>query len=93
MKNSSTQGRWNGTEIAVIGMSGRFPGADNLDEFWTNLQGGVESISFFSEEELIQEGIEPGTVQHPNYIKANSVLNQHDWFDYAFSITHLRRPQ
>lgn len=32
-------------DIAVIGMSGRFPGADNLDEFWENLSNGVSSVT------------------------------------------------
>ena len=31
--------------IAVIGMSGRFPGADDLEEFWRNLEGGVDSVT------------------------------------------------
>jgi amino acid adenylation domain-containing protein len=30
--------------IAIIGMSGRFPGAAGVDEFWHNLRNGVESI-------------------------------------------------
>ena len=29
-------------DIAIIGMSGRFPGANNIDEFWNNLREGVE---------------------------------------------------
>ena len=33
------------TDIAVIGMSGRFPGAADLGEFWRNLRDGVESIT------------------------------------------------
>jgi len=36
-------------EVAVVGMAGRFPGAANLEEFWRNLRGGVESITFFPE--------------------------------------------
>jgi len=39
-----------GFEIAVIGMSGRFPGAGNIEEFWDNLINGREGISFFSDE-------------------------------------------
>ena len=31
-------------EIAIIGMSGRFPGADNLEKYWDNLSNGVSSI-------------------------------------------------
>ena len=38
--------------IAIIGMSGRFPGANNIDEFWRNLRDGKEAIKFFSDEEL-----------------------------------------
>src|SRR5690606_18786503 len=41
-----------GSDIAVIGMSGRFPGAANIDELWDVLQNGKETTSFFSEEEL-----------------------------------------
>src|SRR6185503_14428084 len=33
------------TDIAIIGMSGRFPEADNVHEFWSNLAGGKNSIS------------------------------------------------
>ncbi|MGV2787043.1 hypothetical protein GNF98_15270, partial [Clostridium perfringens] len=68
---SISNGReYNGSEIAVIGMSGRFPGAKNLREYWNNLCSGKESISFFSDEELLEEGIDVKTVTHPNYVKA-----------------------
>ncbi len=33
------------TDIAVIGMSLRFPGAETVDEFWQNLCNGVESTT------------------------------------------------
>ncbi|WP_238553333.1 SDR family NAD(P)-dependent oxidoreductase [Dickeya sp. DW 0440] len=32
-------------DIAVIGLSGRYPGAGDVDAFWANLTGGVDSIS------------------------------------------------
>ncbi len=31
-------------DIAIIGLSCRFPGARNVDEFWDNLLGGVDSV-------------------------------------------------
>jgi acyl transferase domain-containing protein len=31
-------------DIAVIGIAGRFPGADNVEQFWTNLRDGVDSV-------------------------------------------------
>ena len=73
-----------GLEIAVIGMVGRFPGAKNVDEFWQNLKLGVESISFFSEEELTKYGIEENFLQNPNYIKARGILENAEWFDASF---------
>lgn len=33
------------TDIAIIGMSGRFPDASNLDQFWNNLVSGKNSVS------------------------------------------------
>ena len=35
--------------IAVIGMAGRFPGADSVTTFWDNLRRGEESIATLSE--------------------------------------------
>jgi acyl transferase domain-containing protein len=32
-------------DVAVIGMSGRFPGAGSVDQFWENLRDAVESLS------------------------------------------------
>ncbi|MBV8223820.1 MAG: polyketide synthase dehydratase domain-containing protein, partial [Verrucomicrobia bacterium] len=33
------------SEIAVVGMAGRFPGADNLELYWENLKNGIDSIT------------------------------------------------
>jgi len=68
--------------IAILGMSCRFPGAENIDDFWKNLCNGVESISFFSDSEL--DFIDPNLLKHPNYIKAGGVLSQIDKFDADF---------
>lgn len=70
--------------IAIIGLAGRFPGAKSTDELWQNLCAGVESISFFSEEELKAAGVSPGVFNRPNYIRAKPVLAEMDLFDAAF---------
>ena len=70
--------------IAIIGMSGRFPGAKNLDEFWRNLKNGVESISFFSRAELEAAGREPALLNNPDFVNAGSVLNEIELFDASF---------
>jgi amino acid adenylation domain-containing protein len=75
---------YNGLEIAIIGMSGRFPGADDIKAFWENLKGGVESIRQLSDEELLAEGEDKTTISHPDYVKAASFLDNKEYFDSAF---------
>ncbi|MEH0019726.1 MAG: amino acid adenylation domain-containing protein [Desulfobacter sp.] len=71
-------------KIAVIGMSGRFPGAENTDEFWDNLINGVESISFFSGEQMKNEGVSPDVYSLPGYVNAKGYLEETDRFDAEF---------
>ncbi|MEM8677561.1 MAG: SDR family oxidoreductase [Cyanobacteria bacterium P01_G01_bin.67] len=70
--------------IAIIGMAGRFPGAKNIDEFWQNLHDGVESISFFTDDELINMGIDSAMLSNPKYVKAGGVLSDVELFDASF---------
>ena len=70
--------------IAIIGMSGRFPKAHDLDEYWRNLRDGVECISFFSEDELTDVGVDPGALDEPNFVNAGAVLEDLDQFDASF---------
>ncbi len=70
--------------IAVIGMSGRFPGASSLEDFWRHLRDGVESITFFSEEELIAAGNDPELVSQPAYVRARGMLVGVEEFEPAF---------
>ena len=89
-----------GFEIAVIGMLGKFPGAGDIGEFWENLKNGMESISFFSEEELINAGVNPELVKDPNYIKAYGALVEEEiycfdshFFDYYPREAEVLDPQ
>ncbi len=83
-EDTATNTEPTGLEIAVIGMSGRFPGARNIDEFWNNLENGVESISFFSDQELEAEGVDPRIYKQPNYVKAKGIVPDADCFDAFF---------
>ncbi|GAB4460433.1 MAG: hypothetical protein OHK0037_07670 [Elainellaceae cyanobacterium] len=71
-------------DIAVIGLACRFPGAASPAEFWQNLQDGVESITFFSDEEILATGVDPDLVRHPNYVKASPILDDVEQFDADF---------
>jgi len=80
-----TQTSETGLEIAVIGMSGRFPGAGNINQFWNNLIEGKESVSFFGDEELEKAGVPPEIRNHPDYIKCRGgVLDNIEYFDAFF---------
>ena len=70
--------------IAIIGMGVRFPGAADLDTYWRNLREGVESISHFSEQELLAAGVRPDELRDPNYVKARGVLQDAELFDASF---------
>ncbi|HEY0455022.1 MAG TPA: condensation domain-containing protein [Verrucomicrobiae bacterium] len=69
--------------IAIIGLAGRFPKARNVQEFWRNLQNGVEGISFFSEQELDEAGV-IFPKGNSNYVKARALLDDADKFDAEF---------
>jgi phthiocerol/phenolphthiocerol synthesis type-I polyketide synthase E len=71
-------------DIAIIGLSGRFPGANNIDEFWQNLRNGVESIRQFTDAELIDMGVSPASLRDPNFVKAGAILENIDMFDAKF---------
>lgn len=74
----------NGSEIAIISMNGKFPGASNVERFWDNLMNGKESISFFSDEELLKEGIDPSQLNNTNYVKAGACIDDIEMFDASF---------
>src|SRR6476620_3435340 len=75
--------RWN-VDIAIIGLSCRLPGAATTEEYWKNLCDGVESVNFFSDQELVAAGVDPSLVANPNYVKAAPILRDVEMFDASF---------
>jgi len=71
-------------DIAVIGMAGRFPAARDLAQFWKNLENGVESVTYFTDEELIAAGVPREHLAAPNYVKAASMIEGAELFDADF---------
>jgi len=71
-------------DIAIIGMAGRFPGARNVDEYWQNLCDGKESITFFTDDELMAAGVSPQLIADPDYVKAAPILDEPGEFDAGF---------
>ena len=84
--------KYNGLEIAVIGIAGRFPNSNNIDEFWTNLQNGVNLTSVFADLEIKDASSngksnkldETNKNETNKNIKVGAVLEDVDQFDASF---------
>lgn len=72
------------TDIAVVGMAGRFAGARDIRAYWQNLRDGVESLTRFTDEELLAAGVDPADLADPNYVPVGAVLPGMEEFDAAF---------
>ncbi|NEQ47699.1 MAG: acyltransferase domain-containing protein [Leptolyngbya sp. SIOISBB] len=70
--------------VAIVGMAGRFPGADNIDALWQLLTAGQSGIRMLSEQELAAAGVAPETWQQPDYVRAYAGFSEADSFDAAF---------
>ena len=70
--------------IAIVGMSGRFPGARNTAEFWRNLRDGVESIRDLTDAELRAAGATVEDLANPDYVRRAAILDGVPLFDAPF---------
>jgi acyl transferase domain-containing protein/acyl carrier protein len=73
-----------GIEIAIVGLAGRFPDAADVDAFWRNIRGRVESVASFSDAELRARGVPAGALDDPGYVKAGVRFEGFDRFDAGF---------
>lgn len=74
----------NPAAIAIVGLAGRFPGADDIPTFWHNLRAGVESIRPLSEAELRAAGVPVELLDRADYVRAAAPLNAIDRFAGEF---------
>lgn len=70
--------------VAIVGMSGRFPGSETLEKFWKNLRDGVECVSFLSDEDLKTLGVPRATGRKKHFVKAAALLDNIQQFDAEF---------
>ncbi|WP_406378531.1 amino acid adenylation domain-containing protein [Streptomyces sp. NBC_01618] len=70
--------------IAVVGMAGRFPGADSVAELWRLIEEGQEAVRTYSDAELLRAGADPDAIRGPNWVKRGSHLRDVEYFDAAF---------
>ncbi|MGI5239051.1 SDR family NAD(P)-dependent oxidoreductase [Dactylosporangium sp. CA-139066] len=84
--------------IAIIGMAGRFPGADDIEQFWQNLTDGRDCLTELTDEELDRYFETSDVMAHPNYVRRRPIIPDSDSMDVElFGMTpreaELRDPQ
>ncbi len=76
--------KYDGLEIAIIGMSGQFPGSPDYRSYWQNVRDGKDLIRRFTDEELLGWGVPESDLTDPSYVKAFGVVDDKDCFDHQF---------
>src|ERR1700749_2909565 len=70
--------------VAILGVAPRFPRASNAEEFSQNLRRGTESVSSFTDQELLDAGVPAAALNQSNYVKAKGVIEGEVLFDAPF---------
>lgn len=70
-------------EVAIIGMAGRFPGANTVEALWEVLRTGQETIRFFTPDEL-DPSLPEELIRDTQYVKARGILAEANQFDAGF---------
>lgn len=74
-------------KIAIIGMAGRFPGANSVEALWEMLMNGGEGTSFFSDDTL-DHSVSEADRNDSCYVKARGILPDIEGFDcHRFKLT------
>jgi acyl transferase domain-containing protein/acyl carrier protein len=71
-------------DIAIVGMSCRFPGANDAETFWKNIIDRRESMTRFSDDELTSRGVSKSVLQDKNYVRSGFVVAGVEQFDAGF---------
>jgi glutamate-1-semialdehyde aminotransferase/3-oxoacyl-(acyl-carrier-protein) synthase/acyl carrier protein len=71
-------------DVAVIGMSGRFPGAPDLEQFWSRLLAGDDLLTTFSDAELTAAGVPERVLRDSRYVRRSALLPDAFDFDAEF---------
>ena len=84
MSLNSTHAPIGDTDIAIVGMAARLPGAHSIEAYWRNLRDGISSIRRLSDQELIDAGESRGLIRHKDYVACASPLEGFKEFDAEF---------
>ncbi|MCB9878130.1 MAG: SDR family NAD(P)-dependent oxidoreductase [Planctomycetes bacterium] len=72
------------SDIAVVGMACRLPGAPDLDAFWRLLRDGRDARRELDDEQLRALGVPQDVLDDPDFVKAAMLLDGIEQFDAGF---------
>ncbi len=81
---NASESSYPNSAVAVVGMSGRFPDANSVSQFWQNLLDGAEALTDLSDDELLSAGADAEKIKDPNYVRKASLLKGSEMFDANF---------
>jgi phthiocerol/phenolphthiocerol synthesis type-I polyketide synthase E len=67
--------------IAVVGLAAKVPGARDVDEYWSNLVRGRETVCSLSDEQLRGYGVPEELLSSPAYVKTAAMVPDAEYFD------------
>ncbi|MEL7208284.1 MAG: polyketide synthase, partial [Actinomycetota bacterium] len=82
--NSAPPDGFEREELAIIGMSGRFPGAADVDELWQLVLAGGQAMHDVPLDALRALGVPEDRAADPRYVAVVSALDHADCFDAEF---------
>jgi phthiocerol/phenolphthiocerol synthesis type-I polyketide synthase E len=70
--------------VAIVGLAGRFPGADDIDAFWGLLRSGESGLRAVNDAELEQAGVDAEVSSRPDYVRVWGGFDDPTGFDAGF---------
>lgn len=78
------QRKYDGLEIAIIGISGQFPGSPDHRAYWKHISEGKELLTTFTDDVLLKSGVPAEAIQSGQYVRTVGALENKDFFDRGF---------
>lgn len=71
------------SDIAVVGLSARFPGAPSAEEFWSLVRDGRSGLTRLSAADSAANGVPASLARHPHYVPIAGIIEGQSHFDAA----------